>query len=98
MGFFYKLPDDLRELEGLVSRVAVEIAMVGKGLETPGYLDEMMPEVVDAMRSTRERLLISGREADLRSFRKHVLSKWRAMDNGPYNSMFFPLVTEYLSA
>ncbi len=97
MGLFYKTPPDLRPTQEAVMAAAQEIAIRGKGYGTPGFLEEeLLPRALDAMHKTRTELLASGREKDLKAFRKHLLGVGGFMDNGPYNKVFAPLVRDNL--
>lgn len=76
---------------------AQEIALRAKGLGSPGYLEgELLPRAEQAMQPSSARLRSEGRDKDLKSFRKHVLSVGRFMDNGRYNQVFLPFVKENL--
>jgi len=96
MPFFYKTPADLSELESFVMRVASEIALRAMGGGSPGYLEEMMAEVIVEMDAARVRLTSEGRQGDLKAFRKHLLHLGSFMDNAPYNHVFLPLLEAHL--
>src|SRR5258705_10522494 len=96
MSLFYKPTPDLKPVYDLAMRVGQEIAIRFNGYGTPGYLEEMLPELAAAMQSSRDRLISEGRTKDLKSFRKYVLSGGSFMDNACFNRQFLPFVDEHL--
>lgn len=97
MGFFYKLPDDLKQLESMVLAVGQEMAAFGKGSGRPEILEDMLPDTVSLMQSESSRLFADGRSKDLKELRKHLLSVGKYMDNTSYNRLYYPFVRDNLS-
>ncbi len=98
MGLFYKPSEDLAPVYNDVMAAAQQISLRAKGCDTPGYLEELMPRAIMSMQECRARLLAEGRDADLKRFRKYLLSVGKFMDNGPYNHVFYPLVNDSLKS
>ena len=93
---FYKPSEDLAPVYNEVMAAAQQIAARAGGYGTPGYLEELMPRAIMSMQECRARLLAEGRDADLKRFRKYLLSMGKFMDNGPYNRVFYLLVNDNL--
>ena len=96
MGLFYKVPPYIEPVYSSISSVMSQVSLTAKGYETPGFLEELMPEAELQMHAARERLITEGREKALGDFRKHVLKVGRVMDNAPYNRIFRPWIMEHL--
>jgi len=95
MALFYKVPPDLESTYRLIEGIQGHIAGLGK-FTPPGLVEELMPEVVAGLQAARSRLNSEGRQKDLKAFKKYVLKVGSAMDNAPYNKVFYPMVNENL--
>jgi hypothetical protein len=93
MGLFYRVPEDLKQLETMIGSLALFFANRG----TPqGLIDETAAEVAQEAARARSRLQSEGRYDEIRKLRKCVLKTWSVMDNRPYNRVFIPFIDRIL--
>ncbi|MGW4461627.1 hypothetical protein [Micromonospora sp. NBC_01796] len=95
MGLFNRVPEDLKEFEDKVQGLAGH--MGGLRFGTPaGLVRELSAEVTQEAALLRARLTAQGREKDLKTLRKAILSNGKFLDNGTYNHLFYPFVKSIL--
>lgn len=95
MGLFYRVPDDLKNLELMISGLAQHVAGAGT-FTPPGLVEELSEEVSQEAARVRSRLNSAGRNEDIRKLRRHVLNTARFMDNRLYNKLFTPFIDSIL--
>ncbi|MBE1492386.1 hypothetical protein [Plantactinospora soyae] len=92
MGLFNRVPADLKYFEDKVQSLAGQMGGLRFGASPPGLVQELAAEVRQEAVRLRVRLTAEGRQGDLKTLRKAILSNGRFLDNGTYNHVFYPFV------